>query len=447
MLVSDAGSLARPGSSRHRPRPTATPRRCADVQAAAGDRFIDRAADDRRGAGHPGRRSFTAYSLYQANFSLETTCQSLRAGIIAMLDKTSTPPPGACWCAATCRPSSRPAPDRSRRQGGLQVAAGVDKAVTARRAAPSRGRMPKAEAEASQGEARRLKRKAEAKPEPKVEAKPEAKPEPKVDTAAKPSRGRACRRRCAVTAPAPARADSDANWLAAVRGALVTASGATGGYRCSGAATRCGAPPANLLCRPPRGPPRRRRSAHPPATPVAAPAWPPWRRLCRRPRTCPERLAAAPAVAEARPPVPPGTIPTCRRAGRSRGRGRQPVASGSVDRGNSAARAGASRRRATRPRPAFPGCQSATVARSASVCQRPTRAGLPPPRRAARRKSLRGISRKPMSRSVGVSILPSLKAKPHFARCQFSTVKPIFEVFGSRENCDSVTKALPIATP
>ena len=43
-----------------------------------------------------------------------------------------------------------------------------------------------------------------------------------------------------------------------------------------------------------------------------------------------------------------------------------------------------------------------------------------------------------MSRQVGVITLPSLKAKPQCARCQLSTVKPIFEVLGSRENCDSV---------
>jgi hypothetical protein len=52
-----------------------------------------------------------------------------------------------------------------------------------------------------------------------------------------------------------------------------------------------------------------------------------------------------------------------------------------------------------------------------------------------------------MSRVVGVSSLPSLKAKPHCARCQLRTVKPIFDVFGSRENCDSVTNELPTATP
>ena len=43
--------------------------------------------------------------------------------------------------------------------------------------------------------------------------------------------------------------------------------------------------------------------------------------------------------------------------------------------------------------------------------------------------------------------LPSLSAKPQCARCQFSAVKPIFDVFGSSENCDSVKKVRPIATP
>ena len=37
--------------------------------------------------------------------------------------------------------------------------------------------------------------------------------------------------------------------------------------------------------------------------------------------------------------------------------------------------------------------------------------------------------------------------KPHRARCQLSTEKPSFDVFGSWENWDSVKKTVPSATP
>jgi hypothetical protein len=52
-----------------------------------------------------------------------------------------------------------------------------------------------------------------------------------------------------------------------------------------------------------------------------------------------------------------------------------------------------------------------------------------------------------MSRIVGVAPLPSFTKKPHRARCQFSTEKPIFDVFGSSENWDSVVNTRPTATP
>ncbi len=52
-----------------------------------------------------------------------------------------------------------------------------------------------------------------------------------------------------------------------------------------------------------------------------------------------------------------------------------------------------------------------------------------------------------MSRMVDVGHLPSLNAKLHRARCQLSTAKPSFDVSRSSENCDSVKKARPIATP
>src|SRR4051812_35810664 len=87
-----------------------------------------------------------------------------------------------------------------------------------------------------------------------------------------------------------------------------------------------------------------------------------------------------------------------------------------------------------------PGCQLEIVLRSASSSQGRSLPGVAAVLPSSARKAWRGIERNPMSRMVGVGHLPSLRRKPHLASCQLSAVKPIFDVLGSRENCDSVKK-------
>ncbi len=83
----------------------------------------------------------SAYSIYRANFSPETTCQSLRANIVSMLDKSVD--------AGTRRMLVRRDVEtfeqncgcgRSRRHGGVQGAAGCRQAPTARRHGRGAGR-------------------------------------------------------------------------------------------------------------------------------------------------------------------------------------------------------------------------------------------------------------------------------------------------------------------
>jgi hypothetical protein len=172
----------------------------------------------------------SGYSMYKANFAPDTTCQNLRAGIIAMLDKNVD--------AATRRMLVRrdvstfeetcasfdpdahaafkvllasPAPSASAAAPKLRAA--LPASEVARKAEPKTDLKtelktgPKAEA------------KAETKPEAKLEAKAEVKSEPRHAVAEKTP----------VVAPAPASIEaiereaavSDTRWLAAVRSALV----------------------------------------------------------------------------------------------------------------------------------------------------------------------------------------------------------------------------------
>lgn len=128
----------------------------------------------------------SAYSMYRANFSVETSCQSLRAGIIATLDKNVD--------AATRRMLVR----RDVQTFEQTCAAFDPDATTAFKsllaaAVPARAETPTKEAV--------------------------RKPEPRAMVAAKPQVANV-----APVAAAPARRDvavSDTKWLEAVRGALV----------------------------------------------------------------------------------------------------------------------------------------------------------------------------------------------------------------------------------
>ena len=165
----------------------------------------------------------SGYSMYKANFAPDTTCQNLRAGIIAMLDKNVD--------AATRRMLVRRDvstfedtcasfdPDA---HAAFKVLL-ASPAPTASAAAPKlRTALPATET------ARKAEPKAEAKAEPKSEPKPDAKSEAKADTKSEPRQ--AVAEKAPVVVPAPASIEaiereaavSDTRWLAAVRQALVT---------------------------------------------------------------------------------------------------------------------------------------------------------------------------------------------------------------------------------
>jgi len=258
---------------------------------------------------------FTAYSLYRANFSVETTCQSLRAGIIATLDKSVDASARRMLVRRDVQTFEQTCaeidPDAT---AAFKSLLAVDKAATAAAAAPAAGKTvtqptakapvkaePKADAKPvvkvdAKPEAK-TEAKSEAKPEAtgeaKAEAKPDIKPEPRPEAAARVTA-------LPADAVAPGRpAESDANWLAAVRGALeehpapavasqpAIAPPAT--PVAASAPATLGAPPAVLMA----------PGAAPPAVnPVAAaPALPP--------------ATEVPGTAAPRPahPVPPGSIP------------------------------------------------------------------------------------------------------------------------------------------
>ena len=225
----------------------------------------------------------SGYSFYRANFSPDTTCQNLRSGIVAMLDKSVD--------AATRRilvrrdvetfekTCSEVDPDATRAFKALLAAGKTtapDVPVT---------EIPKVQrSETVPKEAVR-----------KVEPRPQA-------VAKQPA---------AITAPVvaePARRDpsvSDAQWLDAVRQALVT-------HKTESPATAKTEPPTTAAITPqPATVPVVRPVPHetevapplniapPPAVPAAAPALPP-------------AIAVAPAPAprvNADHPVPPGSIP------------------------------------------------------------------------------------------------------------------------------------------
>jgi hypothetical protein len=152
----------------------------------------------------------SGYSIYRANFSPETTCQTLRSNIIGMLDKNVD--------ATTRRMLVRRDIEAFEQNCGAvdPDAHAAFKTLLAVPMAAKVATLPKprvvvakpvaqAEHKPEQKVASKSESKTEAKPEAKVEAKPEAKPVLKA----------------ALEEPDD-RAASDARWLAAVRQALVT---------------------------------------------------------------------------------------------------------------------------------------------------------------------------------------------------------------------------------
>lgn len=168
----------------------------------------------------------SGYSMYKANFAPDTTCQNLRAGIIAMLDKNVD--------AATRRMLVRRDvstfeetcasfdPDA---HAAFKVLL-ASPAPSATAAAPKlRTALPATEV------ARKAEPKSEPKAAPKAEAKAETKSESKLEAKAdtKSEPRQAVAEKTPVVAPAPASIEaiereaavSDTRWLAAVRSALV----------------------------------------------------------------------------------------------------------------------------------------------------------------------------------------------------------------------------------
>ena len=163
----------------------------------------------------------SGYSMYKANFAVDTTCQNLRVSIVAMLDKNVD--------AATRRMLVRRDittfeqtcgdfdPDA---HAAFKTLLAAPPAATA--AAPKlRSALPATEV------ARKAEPKAEVKVEAKAEPKAEAKAGPKAESKSEP---RQIAEKAPAVAPQPASIESiereaalsDTRWLAAVREALVT---------------------------------------------------------------------------------------------------------------------------------------------------------------------------------------------------------------------------------
>lgn len=233
----------------------------------------------------------SAYSIYQANFSPDTQCQSLRGSIISMIDKKID--------AATRRMLVRRDVEAFEKSCGsfdpdakaafVTLLAAQPLRVPAHAVVAPKAERPKAEAAVKVATPKVAPTKLDAdKAEPRpaaVAAKHEAPAAAVTEAAAREA------------------ASSDAHWLDAVRGALVTHEAARSAAAAAEAARAPAAPP---LLKPTLAPtpaepvreslaaaPTARAPALPAATAIAAPATPQ-----------PERAA------DADHPVPPGTIPT-----------------------------------------------------------------------------------------------------------------------------------------
>lgn len=171
----------------------------------------------------------SGYSMYKANFAPDTTCQNLRANIVAMLDKNVD--------ASTRRMLVRRDitifeetcggfdPDA---HAAFKTLLAVPAATVANAAAPKlRSALPatevarKVETKTEPKTEPKIETKVEAKAEPKTEPKVEAKVEPKLEAKAEP-KPEVKPATASIESIEREAAVSDTRWLNAVRQALVT---------------------------------------------------------------------------------------------------------------------------------------------------------------------------------------------------------------------------------
>ncbi len=239
----------------------------------------------------------SAYTVYQANFSPDLACQNLRAGIIAMIDKKID--------AATRRMLVRRDVEAFEKSCGSfdpDAKAAFANLLAAPRAVVHVPVTPKADP--AKAEPAKLEtQKAEAQKAEPVKAEP-VKSEPAKETARK-----AEPRPAPVAKPSPAESDtatSDARWLDAVRGALVTHAEPS---------TATPAPAAQTLGKLVVPGQPAQKTAH--QSPMPLPSWVAEEPVRRAPEVAPALPAAtvvpvpAPAEHAADPdrPVPPAAIP------------------------------------------------------------------------------------------------------------------------------------------
>jgi hypothetical protein len=251
----------------------------------------------------------SAYSVYHANFSVETTCQTLRANIITMIDKKIDATARRMLVrhdvetfentCATVDPDAAAAFKTLLAEPPAHIAAPVAKRIE----------MPKVEP------------KAEGRAEPKTEPAKEArKPELRAAVPAEPVREQPKERaKEAVREPVkeapkePARAAdavqqhdavSDARWLDAVRGALVAHEKQANAEAAADAAVSRGAPPHPLALPPPpvAAAPITAAPALPPPTQVAEPV------RAAAPAADPDRLVPPAPIPEQSGPKPTGWV-------------------------------------------------------------------------------------------------------------------------------------------
>jgi len=230
----------------------------------------------------------SAYTMYRANFSPETTCQSLRASIVSMLDKNVDA-------------HTRHMLARHDVEAFEKTCAGVDPDATAAfkalLSADTGAQTVRAEVKAAaikplEEKPRDIVRKvepapvlrksiaSESKPEPKIEAKSETKADIKAEAKTEA--------KLEPKAEAREASVSDTAWLSAVRGALAVRE-----QEAKPAAAEPAAPAATVAPQPLAVTP-----AAPPAASVAPPLPPA------------ANVASAPAPMQERDhPVPPATIP------------------------------------------------------------------------------------------------------------------------------------------
>ena len=277
----------------------------------------------------------SAYTMYKSNFTAEASCQTLRANIIQILDKSVD-------AGARHMLVRRDVEAFEQTCGGVDpdAAAGFKSLLKSDKTATVGPRRVEAQpkiadvkpADAKAAEAKPVERKVETKLEAKIETKPETKSEPRQDAiakmiAAKPAAPVAP---VAVAAMPPQRdaAASDAEWLEAVRGALL-ARGAEAGpvvdsveakvepkledakpsdsksfdQKSAESKSVIAAPLVRQAVR--EAPPMSIENVRtPPLATVSAPTLPPPAAVASMPEPQPERTARADDH-----PVPPGAIP------------------------------------------------------------------------------------------------------------------------------------------